>query len=78
MHTNSGVLNKWFYLLTAGEVGTNDLGNAYTVAGVDFAKSQKITYLTELTLTSNATHLHGTNCINQCGHYALRRLRSPR
>ncbi|MBB4078462.1 Zn-dependent metalloprotease [Lewinella aquimaris] len=55
VHTNSGVLNKWFFLLTAGENGTNDLGNNYSVSGLGFEVSERIAYGTELLLTPNAT-----------------------
>ena len=55
VHTNSGVLNKWFFLLTAGENGTNDLGDAYSVSGLGFEVSERIAYGTELLLTPNAT-----------------------
>jgi len=34
VHTNSGVLNFWFYLLSQGGSGTNDIGSAYTVTGI--------------------------------------------
>ncbi|HEX2901017.1 MAG TPA: PKD domain-containing protein, partial [Bacteroidia bacterium] len=44
VHTNSGVQNKWFYILTIGENGTNDLGNAYNVAGQGWTKSQAIAF----------------------------------
>lgn len=39
VHTNSGVQNKWFYILAQGESGTNDNGDSYNVTGigVDFA-----------------------------------------
>ncbi|MFC4262076.1 M4 family metallopeptidase [Ferruginibacter yonginensis] len=56
VHTNSGVLNKWFYVLTVGETGTNDNSNVYNVTGVGFSKSEKIAYLTETLLTASATH----------------------
>ncbi|HEX6914213.1 MAG TPA: M4 family metallopeptidase [Chitinophagaceae bacterium] len=72
VHTNSGVLNKWFYLLTVGshsgsgpdamyaradsDDGLNDLGNSYQVTGVGFEISEKITYLMELMLSSTATY----------------------
>ncbi|TXF89514.1 T9SS type A sorting domain-containing protein [Neolewinella aurantiaca] len=55
VHTNSGVLNKWYYILTNGESATNDKGDAYSVVGVDFEVSEKIAYGTELMLTPNAT-----------------------
>lgn len=34
VHTNSGVQNFWFYLLTTGGSGTNDNNDAYTVNGL--------------------------------------------
>ncbi|MES2774391.1 MAG: M4 family metallopeptidase [Bacteroidota bacterium] len=56
VHYMSGVLNKWFHLLTAGESGINDLGNTYNVIGLGFSKSEKIAFLTESSLTPNATY----------------------
>ena len=56
VHTNMGVISKWYYLLTVGASGTNDLGNAYTVAGQTFTVSQNVLYQTELILASNATY----------------------
>lgn len=44
VHTNSGVQNKWFYILTIGEAGTNDIGNAYSVAGIGITDAAKIAY----------------------------------
>ena len=44
VHTNSGVQNKWFYILTKGESGTNDKGFAYTVTGIGIDKAAKIAY----------------------------------
>lgn len=52
VHTNSGVLNKWYYLLTVGGSGTNDVSTVYKVAGIGWEKAAKITYATELTLAS--------------------------
>jgi Zn-dependent metalloprotease len=57
VHNNSGVLNKFYYLLTEGGSGTNDKGNAYTVAGVGWAKAPQILYQTELSLFSTATFM---------------------
>jgi Zn-dependent metalloprotease len=56
VHYNSGVLNKWFYLITQGETGVNDKGDAYSVSGLGFGKTQRIAYLTELSLTPNADY----------------------
>jgi len=52
VHTNSGVMNKWYYLLTVGGSGTNDVSTSYVVAGLGWDKAAKITYATELTLAS--------------------------
>jgi len=56
VHTNSGVLNFWFYLLSVGGSGTNDLGTAYSVSGITIQKAGKIAYRAErlyLTASSN-------------------------
>ncbi len=44
VHINSGVQNKWFYILTVGESGTNDFGNAYNVTGIGMEKAAAIAY----------------------------------
>lgn len=44
VHTNSGVMNKWFYLLSIGESGTNDVGDVYSVSGIGITKAAKIIY----------------------------------
>ncbi|MCF8461600.1 MAG: M4 family metallopeptidase [Flavobacteriales bacterium] len=44
VHTNSGVQNKWYYILVQGENGTNDLGNAYSVTGIGLDDAQAIAY----------------------------------
>lgn len=44
VHTNSGVLNHWFYLLSVGKSGTNDNGDSYNVAGITIDKAAKIAY----------------------------------
>jgi bacillolysin len=57
VHTNSGVLNHWFYILTVGKSGTNDLGNAFSVTGIGIDKAAKIAFRTEsVYLTSNSTY----------------------
>lgn len=56
VHTNSGVLNYWFYLLTVGGSGTNDVNNAFSVEGIGMTKSAKISYRLEVNyLSANAT-----------------------
>ena len=44
VHTNSGVQNYWFYLLTQGGSGTNDKGTAFSVTGLGIDKAAKITF----------------------------------
>ena len=44
VHTNSGVQNFWFYLLTMGGNGTNDLGKAYNVSGIGILNAGKIAF----------------------------------
>lgn len=44
VHYNSGVQNKWFYLLCKGGTGTNDKGDAYNVTGIGMEKAEKIAY----------------------------------
>ncbi|MEO1448190.1 MAG: M4 family metallopeptidase, partial [Bacteroidota bacterium] len=44
VHVNSGVQNFWFYLLTMGASGTNDLGNPYNVVGIGMESAADISY----------------------------------
>jgi bacillolysin len=56
VHTNSGVLNHWFYILTIGKSGTNDIGSSYNVTGIGIDKAAKIAYrLESVYLTANST-----------------------
>jgi hypothetical protein len=78
VHTNSGVQNFWFYLLSVGGSGTNDNSNAYSVTGLGMSKAVQIAYRNlsvYLTPTSNyamarqfaiqsARDLYG-NCSNE-------------
>ncbi|RXR19180.1 T9SS type A sorting domain-containing protein [Flavobacterium amnicola] len=61
VHNNSGVLNHWFYILTAGKSGTNNASAAnggpdtYNVTGIGMTKSSQIAYYVERDyLTPNA------------------------
>lgn len=56
VHRNSGVLNHWFYILTIGKSGTNDIGNTYSVTGIGIDKAAKIAYrLESVYLSANST-----------------------
>ena len=46
VHTNSGVLNFWFYLLAQGGSGTNDIGSVYSVTGIGIDAAAAIAYRT--------------------------------
>lgn len=47
VHYNSGVINHWFYILSEGKTGTNDIGNSYDVTGITIEKAAKIVYRLE-------------------------------
>lgn len=56
VHTNSGVLNHWFYILSVGKSGTNDIGSSYNVTGISLDKAAKIAYRLEANyLSANST-----------------------
>jgi Zn-dependent metalloprotease len=61
VHSNSGVMNRWFYVLTAGASGTNNAPLAdrdtYSVTGIGILKSSQIAYYAERDyLTPNSTY----------------------
>jgi len=56
VHTNMSPLCYWFYLISVGGSGTNDLGNSYTVSGIGIDKAEQIAFRLQtvyLTPTSN-------------------------
>jgi Zn-dependent metalloprotease len=62
VHSNSGVLNFWFYLLVQGGSGTNDAFNAFNVTGIGMQKAEEIAYLTLRDyLTPNSSFLDTRN-----------------
>ncbi len=44
VHTNSGVQNYWFYLLSVGGTGRNDNNDPFQVSGIGIEKAAKIAY----------------------------------
>lgn len=44
VHINSGVQNYWYYLLSVGGSGTNDLGNTFSVTGIGIDDATAIAY----------------------------------
>lgn len=62
VHTNSGVLNHWYYVLVQGKTGTNDIGKSYSVTGIGFEKATKIVYRLETNyLTGNSNYMNARN-----------------
>ena len=68
VHNNSGVLNHWFYILTAGKAGTNNATvtfggpDTYNVTGIGMTKSSQIAYYAERDyLTPNSTFTDARN-----------------
>ena len=47
VHTNSGVLNHWYYILAVGKSGTNEGGGVYSVTGQGLTAAAKIAYRME-------------------------------
>lgn len=44
VHTNSGVQNHWFYLLSEGGSGTNEDGDSYDIDGIGRAQASAIAF----------------------------------
>lgn len=44
VHTNSGVANKWYYLISDGDEGVNNDGFNYDVQGIGIEKARQIAY----------------------------------
>ena len=62
VHINSGVGNHWFYLLSVGGMGVNDLGNNYYVNPITIQKAEKIAYRALTNgLTPTATYMDAYN-----------------
>ncbi|WP_130733318.1 M4 family metallopeptidase [Flavobacterium sp. J27] len=56
VHRNSGVLNHWFYILSIGKSGTNDIGSTYNVTGIGIDNAAKIAFrLESVYLSANST-----------------------
>ena len=60
VHTNSSVLNHWFFLLVEGSASTdeeNDNGDTFTVNGIGISDAERIAYRMETEyLTPNSTY----------------------
>jgi len=57
VHTNSGVLNYWYYLISAGKTGTNEKGASFAVTGIGLTDAAKITFRMEsVYMTASSTY----------------------
>ena len=65
VHTNSGVLNHWYYILTVGKSGTNEGGGVYNVTGVGIDAAAKITYRME------SVYMVASSTYSQARSYAI-------
>ncbi|MBI1783353.1 MAG: M4 family metallopeptidase [Sphingobacteriales bacterium] len=62
VHTNSGVLNYWFFLLSQGGSGTNDIGSIFNFGGIGIDRAQLIAFRAEsVYLNSSANYLAARN-----------------
>jgi bacillolysin len=65
VHKNDGPIGHWFYILSVGKKGTNDIGSVYDVSGIGMDKAAKIAYLGLTSyMTSNTSYATArTACI---------------
>jgi bacillolysin len=57
VHTNSGVLNYWYYLISAGKTGTNEKGASFAVTAIGLTDAAKITFRMEsVYMTASSTY----------------------
>lgn len=62
VHTNSGVLNYWFYLLSQGGSGTNDISNTFNVSSIGIDNASKIVFRAETVyMTANTNYSDARN-----------------
>jgi Zn-dependent metalloprotease len=55
VHINSGVMNKWFFLLSMGEQGTNDLADFYDIDGIGMTRAARIAYLAQTSILQSSS-----------------------
>ena len=55
VHTNSGVMNYWYYLLAEGGSGTNDNAFAYNIPAIGLDKAQQICYRAQAVYNTTTT-----------------------
>ncbi|MBK9045920.1 MAG: M4 family metallopeptidase [Bacteroidetes bacterium] len=65
VHQNSGVQNYWYYLLSVGGSGTNDVGFNFNVTGITIAKARMIAY------RNNTFYLTSSSQYSDAAFYSL-------
>lgn len=55
VHINSGVQNKWFYILSNGDSGWNDNNDNYNISGIGMKKATDIAYLALTTILHSSS-----------------------
>jgi bacillolysin len=55
VHKNDGPIGHWFYILSVGKKGTNDIGSTYDITGIGMDKAAKIAYLGLTSYMSSGT-----------------------
>lgn len=58
VHFNSGVQNHWFYILSNGKSGINDIGNFFNVDGIGMTKAARISYYALTSLLSSSSQYY--------------------
>lgn len=74
VHFNSGVQNFWFYLISQGGTGINDLGQPYTVVPIGIDKAMEIAYNNfafQLNETSTFIDAVNSSCAHTAGLYGF-------
>lgn len=66
VHTNSGVQNYWFYLLSEGGSGTNDRGDAYQVDSIGIIKASRVAF------RNNTFYLTPSSDYEEARYFAFR------
>ena len=69
VHSNSGVANFQFFLLSDGGSGTNDNGDGYSVSGIGIEKAMKIWYRAQTNYFTTSTNYSAarTGTLNAAG-----------
>jgi bacillolysin len=80
VHTNSGVQNYWFYLITEGVSGTNEKGNVFDIDSLGVIDASKIAYRNlSVYLTKNSQYedariysiISAADLFGNCGKHAI-------